>query len=77
MRATTEAMDEVNQAQNGEVWKIDTDLRYGNATSLTLIDEMAKICRASDVVLHAVDIQGVRVDNNVEKGAIIMPGVAW
>ena len=71
VRATTEAMDEVNQAQNGEVWKIDTDLRYGNATSLTLIDEMAKICRASDVVLHAVDIQGVRVDNNVEKGAII------
>ncbi len=71
VRAVGETMEEVTQAEHGEVWKIDTDLRYGSRTSLALIEEMAKICRASDVVLHAVDIQGVRVDNNVEKGAII------
>jgi hypothetical protein len=47
------------------------DLRYGNTSSLKLVDELAKACRASDVVLHAVDIQGVRVNNSVEKGATI------
>jgi VWFA-related protein len=71
VRAFQETMQELTQAEHGEVWKVDTDLRYGSSASLALVDEMAKICRASDVVLHAVDIQGVRVDNDIEKGAII------
>ena len=71
VRQTDETYQEMLQAEQGEVWKIDMDLRYGSASSLTLVDDMAKICHASDVVLNAVDIQGVRVNNNIEQGAII------
>ncbi len=71
VRAFDETMKELVQAEHGEVWKIDTDLRYGSSSSLALLEEMARIFRASDVVLHAVDIQGVRVDNSIERGAII------
>jgi VWFA-related protein len=71
VRQTDETYQEMQQAEVGEVWKIDMDLRYGSTSSLTLIEEMAKICRASDVVLNAVDIQGLRVNNNIEKGAMI------
>ena len=70
-RQTDETYQEMQQVERGEVWKIDMDLRYGNTTSLSLIDELGKICRASDVVLHAVDIQGVRVDNNVQQGSVV------
>jgi len=70
-RQTDETYQEMQQVEHGEVWKIDMDLRYGNTTSLSLIDDLGKICRASDVVLHAVDIQGVRVDNSVQQGAMI------
>jgi VWFA-related protein len=70
-RQIDETMQEMTQVENGETWKVDMDLRYGSSNSLSLVDQMAKICRASDVVLHAVDIQGVRVNNNIEKGAII------
>jgi len=44
---------------------IDSDARYGNTAAMKLIDEMAKLFRASDVVLHAMDIQGVRVQNDM------------
>ena len=70
-RQIDETMQEMAQVENGETWKVDMDLRYGSSNSLSLVEEMARICRASDVVLHAVDIQGVRVNNNIEKGAII------
>ncbi|HJT16578.1 MAG TPA: VWA domain-containing protein, partial [Thermoanaerobaculia bacterium] len=66
-----ETMQEMQQAEAGEVWKIDMDLRYGNTSSLKLVDELASACRAADVVLHAVDIQGVRVNNSIEKGSMI------
>ena len=70
-RQTDETYQEMQQVERGEVWKIDMDLRYGNTTSLNLIDELGKICRASDVVLHAVDIQGVRVENSIQQGAVV------
>ena len=41
----------------------DPDLRYGNSASMRLIREMAKTFRASDSVLHAIDIHGVRAPN--------------
>jgi hypothetical protein len=43
---------------------LDPDTRYGNSASMKLIREMAKAFRASDTVLHAIDIQGVRLQND-------------
>jgi VWFA-related protein len=59
---------ENDQAIRGEVWTIDSDARYGNSAGLTLLDKMAGYFRNSDVVLHAVDIKGVRVQSDVTEG---------
>jgi hypothetical protein len=48
----------------GQYWKVDTDAIYGSTSSLSLLDRMAKSFRSSDVVLDAIDIQGVRVQND-------------
>lgn len=71
VRASSDAMDEATNEEHGEVWKIDTDTRYGDTRSLSVVEEMARMFRGSDVVLHAVDIQGVRVQNDVQSGATI------
>jgi len=55
----------------GNQEKIDTDKIYGNSASLTRVERMADNFRAADVVLHAIDVQGVRVQNNLDEGAII------
>jgi VWFA-related protein len=40
--------------------------RFGTNSSATALRRMADAFRGSDVVLHAIDIQGIRVDNNLE-----------
>jgi VWFA-related protein len=54
---------------NGELWKVDSDKRYGNARTQQAIVRMAEAFRRADAVLHTVDIQGVRVKNDVRTGA--------
>jgi VWFA-related protein len=66
----SEAANSENAAvTSGQYWKVDTDERYGKASSLSLLDRMSQAFRASDVVLHAIDIQGVRVQNDVASGS--------
>jgi len=60
---------EENQAiEFGETWKVDSDTRYGNARSQTSIKLMAGEFRRADVVLHAVDIKGLRAPSDVRAG---------
>jgi VWFA-related protein len=63
-RSSTDEQDDTYQTVSGNVWRVDTDARYGNSMTMTLLEEMARSLRGSDVVLHAVDIQGVRVQND-------------
>jgi VWFA-related protein len=61
------------QAQNsaiesGEIWKVDSDDRFGSATSSREIDEMSTIFRRSDVTLHAIDIKGLRTEVDAAEG---------
>jgi VWFA-related protein len=58
-----------NAVMSGQYWNVDSDARYGSTSSLTMLDRMAQAFRASDVVLHAIDIQGVRVQNDVASGS--------
>jgi VWFA-related protein len=60
---------DTNAVTSGQYWRVDSDERYGNSASLTRLDRMAQAFRASDVVLHAIDIQGVRVQNDVASGS--------
>jgi VWFA-related protein len=68
-RDTEAATRDNNAVTSGQVWNVDNDARYGNSSSITLLDRMAQAFRASDVVLHAIDIQGVRVQNDVASGS--------
>jgi VWFA-related protein len=61
--------EEDSAAERGELWKIDSDKRFGSADSQKAIQLMAGQFRRSDVILHAVDIQGLRVANDVQGGA--------
>jgi VWFA-related protein len=70
-RARDEALEEMTLIEHGEPYKVDSDLRYGNSASLSILEQMSRTFRASDVVLHGVDIRGVRVQNDLELGAKI------
>jgi VWFA-related protein len=63
-RDTAAATRDNNAVTSGQYWTVDNDARFGNSASLSLLDRMAQAFRASDVVLHAIDIQGVRVQND-------------
>ena len=69
VRSSNEALLENEQVLNGQSFNVDNDARYGNSASMSLVDRMAQYFRGSDVVLHAIDIQGVRVQNDVVQGA--------
>ena len=68
-RDTEGANRDTAAVESGQYWRVDSDARYGNTSSLTMLDRMAQAFRASDVVLHAIDIQGVRVQNDVTSGS--------
>lgn len=63
-RDTAGATRDTNAVTSGQYWNVDSDARYGSSSALSLLDRMAQAFRASDVVLHAIDIQGVRVQND-------------
>lgn len=63
-RSIAESAEDDVQITHGQIWRVDSDARYGNSTSISLLQEMARAFRNSDVVLHAVDIQGLRVQND-------------
>jgi VWFA-related protein len=60
--------EEMEAALSGEVWKIESDNRFGSSTSSNEIRGMAEIFRRSDVVLHAFDIRGLRTDVDAREG---------
>jgi VWFA-related protein len=65
------AQKEMEQVLNGEAYKVDTDQRFGNTSSSTDVREMVSLFRRSDVVLHAIDIKGLRAttSSDVASGA--------
>jgi VWFA-related protein len=69
VRDTEAANRESAAIMSGQYWTVDNDARFGSSTSMSMLDRMAQAFRASDVVLHAIDIQGVRVQNDVVGGA--------
>jgi VWFA-related protein len=54
-----------------EIADADQDQRFGSASTLSLLDRMKEFFRRSDVVLHAIDIQGNRMQQDVQQGAMV------
>ncbi|HEV2719645.1 MAG TPA: VWA domain-containing protein [Thermoanaerobaculia bacterium] len=61
-RDINEENDEANQITAGFPWKVDSDRRYGNSGAQNMLETMAQIFRRAGVVLHAVDLRGLRLD---------------
>ena len=53
----------------GEIWRLDNEQRFGNVGTLRLLDEMTRMFRRTDVVLHAVDLQGVPASADPRTGS--------
>src|SRR5260221_8373655 len=70
-RDSEAARTENENVTRGQAYLVDNDQRYGNTPSQTFVTKMAQFFRGSDVVLHAIDIQGVRVQNDIQTGARI------
>lgn len=60
---------ERDAVERGEVWKVENDDRYGSASSLSLVQQMADIAKRCDVVLDTVDIRGLRANVDPRNGA--------
>jgi VWFA-related protein len=63
-----EQQEESAAIESGETWKVDSDNRYGSASSMSLLDRMAQIAKRSDVVIDAVDIRGIRSQVDARNG---------
>lgn len=64
-----EATKEGDRIMAGEVWNVDSDQKFGNATATNDVREMGELFRRSDVTMHAIDIKGLRGTSDVTSGA--------
>jgi VWFA-related protein len=64
------AQEENAAIASGEIWKVDSDERYGSAGGVREINDMAGLFRRSDVRLHAIDIKGLRSDVDAREGVL-------
>jgi VWFA-related protein len=71
VRDTTASKTDNDAIMSGNVAQINNDERFGSTTAQSMVGQMAQFFRGSDVVLHAIDIQGVRVQNDVQSGSRI------
>lgn len=63
-----ESIDENTAVAAGEVWKVDSDRRYGNSAASARLQKMGEIFKRSDVVLHCIDIKGLRSNVDARDG---------
>ena len=61
--STPQAMGDA--AAHGEVWKVDSDTRYGSSATREVLTAALSQFNRSDVVLDAIDISGLRAEGDV------------
>ena len=63
---TNESDEERQSLLHGEIWKVDADRRFGSTPLRNELNEVGEWFRRSDCVVHAVDIAGIRAENDPE-----------
>lgn len=59
---------EMNRAADqGEVWRINSEERFGSTQTINVLDDMIREFRRADCTIHSVDIGGLRSD--IEKAS--------
>ena len=67
--SSVEARQDQANLERGEWWRVDTDSFYGNTRSASELRFMLDTLRHSDVVMHALDIKGLRTNVDARDGA--------
>ena len=57
-----ESEEERQYLLHGEVWKVDSDKRFGSTSLRQELSEVGELFHRSDCVIHAVDIGGIRAE---------------
>jgi VWFA-related protein len=60
--STTEAREEQLAIEGGAIWNVDNENRYGSVEANNALRRMIDALRRSDVIMHAIDIKGLRSD---------------
>ncbi|HYI12568.1 MAG TPA: VWA domain-containing protein [Thermoanaerobaculia bacterium] len=64
------ATQEENDASlSGEIWRVDSDTRFGSSSEASEMSEMVSLFRRSDVRMHAIDIKGLRSQVDARDGS--------
>lgn len=58
--SSEEARKEREYIERGQIWNVDTESRFGSSEGLTSLKNMTETMKRADVVLHAIDIAGLR-----------------
>jgi VWFA-related protein len=61
---TQDTEEERQYLLHGEVWKVDSDKRFGSTPLRQELSEVGELFRRSDCVVHAVDIGGIRAEGD-------------
>ena len=69
---TAPTNEAANSAISGEVWKVDSDARFGSTSSRSVLTQALAEFRRSDTVLDTIDISGLRAEGDV--AAATKPG---
>jgi len=68
-RGTIDAeLADMNKAISGHAYAIDNDVRFGSPYRLRLHDGLIKAFKLSDVVLNAIDIDGIGIEDGTPTG---------
>jgi len=65
---TTTSQGAAEASITGQVWKIDSDARFGSSSTRNRLTESLSWFKRSDAVLDAIDISGLRTDADVSAG---------
>ncbi len=57
-----ERAEQQTSAEQGEIWKVDSDARFGNTKNASDLSALIETLRRSDCVVQAVDIGGLRAE---------------
>ena len=58
--SSKQSREETDKILSGESYEVDNDARFGSTTASSAVSKMGELLRRSDVVLHAIDIKGLR-----------------
>lgn len=64
---TDEERDEAANIAHGDVWRVDTDQRFGSTELQTTAGKVLEEFRRADTAIQAVDIGGLRADADASK----------